>query len=369
MKKMPKKFKRFAEGGMTEDEDKAEGLRRSAGEKVGLLERLRMGNIDDPSSEAYKRFGAGRARIDRELAPAAYKNQAPNMAGFDTPAPDALEEADRRFRETGPLDTTAGPRAPMAAPARPMARPPMPTAPARPAARPPAPSRPAAPMGAGAGRGMVNPSVADLQAATRVATPPTPAGRAEIPGAGPYKAPASTGEMPGELERNVRNTLNALGPGAGRLAMGATFKRAGDLNRADRTAAMAQEISKAAENVAGSAGKVTPQVAKSTARFTPKQEMEAAESTVRGATSRKAVQAKRAEGQRKSAEAMEEAKPILKARPGKAKPTSKTKYDEDNVEYRKGGKIKAFAKGGSVSSASTRADGCAMRGKTRGRIY
>jgi hypothetical protein len=29
---------------------------------------------------------------------------------------------------------------------------------------------------------------------------------------------------------------------------------------------------------------------------------------------------------------------------------------------------KAFAKGGSVSSASKRADGCAQRGKTRGKI-
>ena len=33
--------------------------------------------------------------------------------------------------------------------------------------------------------------------------------------------------------------------------------------------------------------------------------------------------------------------------------------------YKKGGKVKAYAKGGSVS-ASRRADGCAQRGKTRG---
>jgi hypothetical protein len=34
----------------------------------------------------------------------------------------------------------------------------------------------------------------------------------------------------------------------------------------------------------------------------------------------------------------------------------------------KGGKIKGYAQGGSVSSASKRADGCAERGKTKGRF-
>jgi len=35
---------------------------------------------------------------------------------------------------------------------------------------------------------------------------------------------------------------------------------------------------------------------------------------------------------------------------------------------KKGGKVKKYASGGSVSSASKRADGCAQRGKTKGRI-
>ncbi len=34
----------------------------------------------------------------------------------------------------------------------------------------------------------------------------------------------------------------------------------------------------------------------------------------------------------------------------------------------KGGKVKGYAEGGSVSSASKRADGCAERGKTKGRF-
>jgi len=57
---MKKKVKRYQEGG--EAEEKRRGLKASEGEKVGFLERLRMGNIDDPTSEAYKRLGAGRGR-------------------------------------------------------------------------------------------------------------------------------------------------------------------------------------------------------------------------------------------------------------------------------------------------------------------
>jgi hypothetical protein len=56
---------KMADGG--EVKDKEAGLKASSGEKVGLLARLRMGNIDDSSSEAYKRFGAGRGKAERDL--------------------------------------------------------------------------------------------------------------------------------------------------------------------------------------------------------------------------------------------------------------------------------------------------------------
>lgn len=48
-----------------------------------------------------------------------------------------------------------------------------------------------------------------------------------------------------------------------------------------------------------------------------------------------------------------------------------TEYDFGTTnpsEFKRGGKVKKYAKGGSVSSASSRADGCAQRGKTRGRV-
>jgi len=41
---------------------------REAGtEKTGFFQRLREGNIDDPNSAAYKKYGAGRARLDNQI--------------------------------------------------------------------------------------------------------------------------------------------------------------------------------------------------------------------------------------------------------------------------------------------------------------
>lgn len=44
------------------------------------------------------------------------------------------------------------------------------------------------------------------------------------------------------------------------------------------------------------------------------------------------------------------------------------KLQPGGLGLKKGGVVKKYAKGGSVSSASSRADGCAQRGKTKGRI-
>lgn len=54
---------RLADGD-TEETYKARGQEASAGESVGFFERLRAGNIDQPGSEAYNRWGAGRAKAD-----------------------------------------------------------------------------------------------------------------------------------------------------------------------------------------------------------------------------------------------------------------------------------------------------------------
>ena len=46
----------------------------------------------------------------------------------------------------------------------------------------------------------------------------------------------------------------------------------------------------------------------------------------------------------------------------------KTKIPSATENTMPKGKVKKMAKGGSVSSASKRADGCATKGKTKGRI-
>ena len=78
--KKPMKFKRYnGEDGSEVEESKAKQRGLDISNKdapMGFFERLRMGNIDDPTSEAYKRLGAGRGRSEvpaekAELAPEA----------------------------------------------------------------------------------------------------------------------------------------------------------------------------------------------------------------------------------------------------------------------------------------------------------
>lgn len=81
---MKKKTKRYQAGGETED--KRRGLAASKGENVGFFERLRMGSIDDPKSEAYKRFGAGRGQAETAKEKAAIKAyKGPSEPGFGSP--------------------------------------------------------------------------------------------------------------------------------------------------------------------------------------------------------------------------------------------------------------------------------------------
>jgi hypothetical protein len=49
-------------------------------------------------------------------------------------------------------------------------------------------------------------------------------------------------------------------------------------------------------------------------------------------------------------------------------PRAPTDYRPVNERFRKGGAVKGYASGGTVSSASKRADGIATKGKTRGKI-
>lgn len=73
--------------GDTEETYKARGLEASSGENVGFFERMRMGNIDQPGSEAYNRFGAGRGReVEAEITRLANRSAAASAPREAEPA-------------------------------------------------------------------------------------------------------------------------------------------------------------------------------------------------------------------------------------------------------------------------------------------
>ena len=118
----PMKFKRYEGGGEIsgtvdpkEAADKEAGLKASKDDDVGFLQRLRMGNIDDPSSEAYKRFGAGRGRSEAPaVAPAEAERPrpVPRPPAYPNPIFAAGEEQGKRqpSGDAGVAEDYSGPR-------------------------------------------------------------------------------------------------------------------------------------------------------------------------------------------------------------------------------------------------------------------
>jgi len=130
-----RKPRRFGEGGSSDAADKEEGLKASKDEKVGFFERMRMGNIDQEGSEAYKRFGAGRGRAERvpveDRVATPVKREAPKVEKEDE-----LEAANKREPIAVPAGKKAEPDAPAKTPAK---------APAKAESKAPAKAEPKAP--------------------------------------------------------------------------------------------------------------------------------------------------------------------------------------------------------------------------------
>jgi hypothetical protein len=55
---------------------------------------------------------------------------------------------------------------------------------------------------------------------------------------------------------------------------------------------------------------------------------------------------------------------------GSPKKPDRTRFneDEEDVEFKRGGKVKKYAAGGAIKMASRRGDGIAQRGKTKGKV-
>lgn len=164
---------------------------------------------------------------------------------------------------------------------------------------------------------------------------------------GPAKQFSSAMEM-GDTGRALATTAGALG-GMGRAVA-----------NAPRAAAAAQTAKEMGKGMAAPAVRAAKEGLEVAAKSGPRAGMETALSTSRGMRSRADVQAKRTARQKSEAKAMKEAEPILQRRPDtKAARADRTRRTEEDMGIN-------FSRGG---SASKRADGCAKRGKTRGKVY
>lgn len=184
---------------------------------------------------------------------------------------------------------------------------------------------------AGSGRG---PS-AGRTAADRDVT----VGRAEIPTSGAARGPAPTGEGGmSDTTRNVLNTLGALGAGAG-AGLGAR-------------ALLRREAAKRAAEAERLASRIEPRMRRSG---------EGIDEAMKQARVEMAREPRLEPARAMSA--AEKKAPAVQGDKARATPRSRTR-DEEDVEFRKGGKVKAYAKGGSVKGS-----GCEQRGLRKCKVY
>jgi hypothetical protein len=328
--------------------DKDRGLEASRDDKVGFFERLRMGNIDDEGSEAYRRFGAGRGKAERTPVETATPATRPMAAPSEM---DAMEEANTR------VERTLAPNQSVADQPKPGGRPRVNVQ----AAKPSAPAKSSPKMQEQTYRrtsgdtGEREPSYTRKGGATadELANYKPPARNqslaSQIPsGSNARPVAGEKVEAMSDTERNVKNILAATGAGAGVAGAFYKGKKMLDARKA------AQEGAKKRANLKRD---VEEGIDRNLADELKSYSQSAAEKAVAAKQRTEKTKADRsrdlAAGQAKT-----------KFTSTSKTPSKKTKKfdDESNIEFKCGGK--AYAAGGSVSSASKRGDGIATRGKT-----
>lgn len=388
MKKPVKRVRRFQEGG--EAADKAAGLAASNKEApVSFFERLRMGNIDQEGSEAYNRFGAGRAKMDRDAAnelaasrmvdnmnasrPAkGLETYNQTMDSVDADAGDSSRMAEMMSRGRAEGERDEKRMAPSLAQtqnaallaAKPSAKP-------KPAAKSSAmTSRPA--TGSGGGRGAAV-GEEDAYRASRAAAPAA-------------AKPAATSAAKTKEERQARIDQAFKPPSdeqiqqgleAGTLGAGLSLKTLSGLakNLANRRAATKNSLrldrpgTVSGEGFVMRDGKIVKDIAKKApqkALPSPITDVTAKNVNPRSVTgsAREDAKADRFRRGLDELSAKQMAEKNLRER------GNKFLFADDAMK--RGGRVKKMASGGSVkssvSSASRRGDGIATKGKTRGKI-
>lgn len=182
--------------------------------------------------------------------------------------------------------------------------------------------------------------------------------RAVIPGGGQeteVEKPTPASRMREGMSDTVKKALAASGAGAlGTLGLGLGYK-AYKASDAAKRAQIAKAIREGAESAPITGGSTAARTTSETGRkFSPKAEMEAAESTMRGAVGRRDIQAKRAAKER--AESAEGKSSGRTGSTGAPRSRNTVGRDEEMTS-------RNFSSGGKV-----RGGGCEQRGKTRGRF-
>jgi hypothetical protein len=351
-KKPMKKFKRYDEGGSVEEAmAKQRGLDISNKEApVGFFERLRAGNIDEPGTEAYNRFGAGRGR-DRGESVSVNQPMPAAPAAPAMPAASSRPLSDPMYSDYG-SSTGAGAAGTSETikPTRQVMN--KPTLPAKPTATPVPPLRNTGPDRSS----LINKPSLNPNFSNEGRTKPAPAASAasQIPGQS-AKAPQGTKIDSSETSRNIENAM--LATGAGGVGLAGLYKL-GKMMKGGREAA----------------GKVAPYL-KELGTSAPKKLLQGPRKASKSAdvtdvvpksTSYRSLTGKA----REDARANEARDKLMKSdfvkKPKKGLDESDTTGGA--VGFKRGGKMKKYASGGMVSSASRRADGIATKGKTRCKI-
>ena len=318
-----KKAKRYQYGG-TAEEDKKRGLEASKDERVGFFERLRMGNIDDPKSEAYKRFGAGRGAAERTkvLPPAPSirsTDSGMGVPGFGAPV---MPKAEAPMPERMPASMPVGLRSAI--------------------------------EGAGVGEGGAAPKVMEKETTT-VKTPSKTVTQTKKAVAKPsmkYSDKEAAEDLDREMKRGSR--VPATPKTSELRAVTRARTRAGTPVKEDTIGKTRAGTATTTSDgmlpilAAGALGSIVAGM-----RNKRKQELEELDSGLKASGGRYGG---------RQGKYIQEIDPMFTDRAG---------FEQGPMK--KGGKVKAkpvkkYASGGMVGKASKRADGIAKKGKTKGRI-
>jgi hypothetical protein len=178
---------------------------------------------------------------------------------------------------------------------------------------------------------------------------------------------AAPGREPPSMTESPRNAITGAGAAMDRNALTGSYRRMSDEARSGAKGRPMTEREQKAASAAGLAATLVPasRVAKGVYDVG-----KAANTARRMGNVVKKYDAEKtaAAGERASRLAEFEAKKAAR-RGGRNMEGRMGVVDDIGMGYKRGGKVKKYASGGSVSSASKRADGIAVRGKTRGRIF